>query len=479
MAAATAGMSARTRKRPNVLFILCDEWRAQSLGHAGDPNAKTPAIDRLAAESVNVSQMVSGLPVCCPYRASLMTGQYPLTHGVFINDVELKPKGMTLGEAFKRAGYATGYIGKWHLYGSPDGHYGRRESYIPPDKRFGFEYWKMCECTHDYKESVYYEGDDPTPRMWPGYDAFAQTDDACAYLAARAGKKDPFMMVLSYGPPHFPLGTAPAEDMAAWKDRPIVLRPNVPKDLAEKATEDLRGYYAHISAMDRCVKQLMDTLEKHGLAEDTIVVFTADHGDMMQSQGLTTKQMPWEESVRVPFLIRNKRLLGRPRETRLLMNAPDIMPTLLGLCGIRVPTTVQGTDYAAVLQGKSTESPSSAFLSLPSSFSVSRRYGIAAYRGVRTERYTYVRSERGPWLLYDNHADPFQMNNVVGKAADVQMEMERELSRWLKRLGDEFLPGEEYLRRAGLEYYFEANEKIGFRKSPWGDWESTLAAPKA
>src|SRR5688572_11403729 len=149
---------------------MADEWRAQALGYAGDPNAHTPTIDRFAKESVNFEQAVAGCSVCCPARASLVTGQYPLTNGVYINDVELQPKDVTLGEAFRNAGYRTGYIGKWHLYGSPDGRYGRRESYIPPASRFGFDYWKAAECTHDYNHSLYYEGNDQNRKYWPGYD---------------------------------------------------------------------------------------------------------------------------------------------------------------------------------------------------------------------------------------------------------------------------------------------------------------------
>src|SRR5262245_43628018 len=101
---------------PNVLFVIADEWRAQSTCYNRDPNVRTPALDRLASESVNFENAVSGHPVCCPYRASLMSGQYPLTHGVFLNDEEFKPEGITLGQAFANAGYQTGYIGKWHLY---------------------------------------------------------------------------------------------------------------------------------------------------------------------------------------------------------------------------------------------------------------------------------------------------------------------------------------------------------------------------
>src|SRR6516225_1285905 len=250
MAAAAPAVLAQRRRRPNVLFILADEWRAQATAYNGDTNVLTPALDRLAGQSVSFDTAVSGTPVCCPYRASLLTGQYPLTNGVFINDVELKPKGVTMGEAFQRAGYRTGWIGKWHLYGSPDGNYGRRLAYIPPDKRFGFEYWKACECTHDYNRSLYYEGSDPTAKYWPGYDAFAQTDDCCAFIERQAKSSDPFCMVLSLGPPHFPLQTAPEKYRAMFAGREIALRKNVPAARGAESATMHRGYYAHMAALD-------------------------------------------------------------------------------------------------------------------------------------------------------------------------------------------------------------------------------------
>src|SRR5439155_24584574 len=185
--AAPALLLGRRAARPNILLILADEWRAQATGYSGDPNVHAPVLNRLESESVNFQTAISGCPVCCPYRASLLTGQYPLTNGVFINDVELKPRDTTLGEAFAQAGYRTAYIGKWHVYGSPDGNYGRRLAYIPPEKRFGFDYWKACECTHEYNHSLYYEGDDPHPKYWPGYDALAQTEDVCRFIEGRTG----------------------------------------------------------------------------------------------------------------------------------------------------------------------------------------------------------------------------------------------------------------------------------------------------
>jgi arylsulfatase A-like enzyme len=470
--AAAPALLAQRPRRPNVLFLLADEWRAQSTGYNGDTNARTPVLDRLAAQSVSFDTAVSGTPVCCPYRASLLTGQYPLTHGVFVNDVELKPRGLTMGEAFQRAGYRTGWIGKWHVYGSPDGAYGRRLAYIPPEKRFGFEYWKACECSHEYNHSLYYEGNDETPKYWPGYDAIAQSEDACSFIGRAARARDPFCLVLSLGPPHFPLPTAPPQYRAQFQHAELRLRDNVPPEHRAKAIEDLRGYYAHMAALDDCFARLLDTLDRAGVADDTIVVFTSDHGDMMQSQGLTTKLHPWDESIRVPFLLRYPRRFGmKGRRLRTPLNSPDILPTLLGLAGIPIPGTVEGRDLSRL-----TADDRGALLSLPVPFTEARRYGFAEYRGLRTQRYTYVRSIHGPWLLYDNDTDPYQMRNLIGnpEARALHTRLDRELDAELKRRHDDFLPAAEYVRRAGLGHYRELNVPIGHHPSPWGDWDSTL-----
>ena len=168
----------------------------------------------------------------------------------------------------------------------------------------GFDYWKGFECNHDYNESTYFFNDDPTEREWEGYDAFAQSRDAAAYIQDHAGDDEPFLLMLSWGPPHFPLHTAPEEYRAAYENREIVLRPNVPEALREQAQEELRGYYAHIAALDDAFAIVSDAIDAAGIAENTIFIFAADHGDMRQSQGLDTKLFPWDESVCVPFLLR-------------------------------------------------------------------------------------------------------------------------------------------------------------------------------
>ena len=144
----------RASDKPNLLFVIADQWRAQAFRFAGDPNVQTPHLDALRRESLDCVKAISGVSVCCPARASIMTGQRALTHGVFLNDVPLNPEAVTFAKVLKQAGYDTGYIGKWHLNG--DG----RSEFIPRERRQGFDYWKALECTHAYNHSFYY-ADEP------------------------------------------------------------------------------------------------------------------------------------------------------------------------------------------------------------------------------------------------------------------------------------------------------------------------------
>ena len=441
-------LRAAEKPRPNVLFIIADQWRAQAFGFAGDPNVRTPNLDRFERECVNFTQAVSGMPVCSPARASLLTGQRPQTHGIFLNDVPLNPDAVTIAKELKAAGYDTGCIGKWHV----DGH--GRSSFIPRERRQGFDYWKVCECTHSYNDSPYYaDGDEKL--KWDGYDAIAQTHDARNYLKERAGKDKPFLLWLSWGPPHNPDETAPPNFREMYPPEMIKLRGNVPADLQDAARKELAGYYAHCSALDDCVGGLPRTLQATGVAARTIALFTSDHGDMIESQGQQRKQRPWEEAVRVPMLFRFPTALRiKPHRVEGTINTEDVMPTLLSLCGRPIPKSAEGFDFSDYLRGGPDPSGGATIIRCISPFGeFVRQRGGKEYREVRTAYYSYARDLDGPWLLYDNVKDPLQLDNLVGKPehAKLQAELDALLQRKLKEQQDEFKPGADYIAKWGYK----------------------------
>lgn len=437
--------------RPNIVFILTDQMRAQAAGYAGDPNVKTPFLDRMAEHTINMRNTVSVCPICTPYRACLMSGQYPLTHGLFMNDLCLPDNGNSLAQTLKREGYDTAYIGKWHL----DGH--GRDQYIPPERRQGFDYWKVLECSHDYWESDYYANDSDTRRRWKGYDAFSQTEDAVSWLEGRRGNEKPFILFLAFGTPHNPYDTAPKEYLDLYDKADFILRENVDSRLDSSCRDELHGYYAHISALDHCVQEIDSVLDSEGLKKNTYFIFTSDHGDSIESQcepetPWINKQRPYDESVMVPLLIEGPDL--RAREEKTLIGSPDLMPTLLGLCGVEIPDTVEGKDYSGLLRDEEKIDRDAVLLAGYSPFAdwcFAR--GGREYRGVRTPRYTYVRDLSGPWLLFDNKHDPFQKRNLIDDPVSkpLTMNLDQRLTRELEERGDTFLPSTELLKQWGYQ----------------------------
>lgn len=452
--------------QPNVIFVIADEMRAQDIGYTGNDDVETPNLDRLAGKSINFTNTISTCPVSSPYRGSLITGQYPLTNGIFVNDVLLDPGSQTLGKIFKEGGYQTAYIGKWHL----DGH--GRSSFIPVERRHGFDYWKVLECTHDYNNSLYWGNDDKL-HEWEGYDAFAQTTDAAQYIKVHGERQNPFLLVLSLGPPHTPFEIAPESFKQKYRNKTIKIRDNVPTHLTDKAIDDLIGYYAHISAIDSCIGILQKTLEETGLDKNTIFVFTSDHGAMVRSQGYSYKQRPYEESIHVPMLIRYQAVFGnKGKKDDMLIGTPDLMPTLLGLSGLPIPDTVEGVDRSLVMRGEKKDTTEAVLIASYHPFGQwTARGGGKEYRGVRTKRYTYVRDLDGPWLLFDNKEDPFQLTNLVNDPSlqSIQEHLYNQLKGILDKNSDEFLPGMEYIKKWG--YVLDKSgtvpyKNINFRGEP-------------
>jgi arylsulfatase A-like enzyme len=421
-------------RQPNVVFILPDQLRAQALGCMGNADVKTPNIDRLAAEGLLFKQTFANTPVCCPARANLLTGKYTHRNGMVANDLRLRESETTLAELLKAAGYRTGFIGKWHLDGGP-----REPGYVPPgERRQGFDFWAAHECSHRHFDNHYFR-DDPTPIKLGKFEAEGWTDIAVEFLRQRNAQ--PFFLMLQMGPPHDPY-KAPPQYEAMYDPLKLTMRPNWVEGTRMGSRQDIASYYAQITAVDDQVGRLLQTLKDLRLDDDTIIVFTSDHGDMLGSQGLRLKRKPWEESIRVPGIIRYPRRIKAGRQTDAFLTHVDFAPTLLSLCGLKPPRTMQGTDLSRLALGKTLgqtqRAPDSAFFQIFGPFEGDET--PAGWRGIRTAQYMYARQRHRPWVLYDLARDPYEQHNLVNDPAYARLRatMEQRLAIWMKRTGDDW-----------------------------------------
>jgi arylsulfatase A-like enzyme len=414
--------------RPNVLLIICDQLRAQALGCMGNPDVKTPAIDRLASEGLQFRNTFANSPVCCPARAVLFTGQYAHKNGMVANDLRLRESSVTLAKLLKAEGYQTGLIGKWHLDGGP-----REPGFTPPGpRRQGFDFWAAYECRHDAFHPLWFR-DDSEPMRSTNFEPQALTDVAVDFLKNR--KNGPFFLVLSIGPPHDPYG-APEKYTKLYDPQKLTMRLNWKEGTPQAGREEIAAYYASITAIDDQVGRLMGVLKDLDLEKNTIVLFTADHGDMLGSQGARLKRKPWEESIRVPGVLRWPARVKAGRTTDALFSHIDFAPTLLSLSGVKPPAEMQGSDLSRAVLGETDKGPDLVYFQIFVPFDGDGTpFG---WRGVRTAHAMYARSEKAPWVLYDLEKDPDELRNLASDPAaeSLRDRMEDRLATWMKDTGD-------------------------------------------
>ncbi len=435
--AAAAGLSLQTRpaqasaaakRPPNLVFILPDEWRAQALGCMGNADVQTPHLDSLASEGTLFRNTLSNTPLCCPARANMLTGTYTNRIGMVANDLRLRENIITIGDLYSQAGYRTGYIGKWHLDGGP-----RLPGFIPPGpRRHGFQYWAANECNHNYFHGWYFR-DENVPIISDQYEPEYWTDRAIEFLYESQDR--PFFLMLALGAPHDPY-LAPEKYMNLYDPAMLHMEPNWTANIPGAGRKEIAGYYASITAIDDQIGKLLATLRQLNLEENTIVVFSSDHGNMLGSQGRTLKMLPWEESIRVPGIMRFPGTVPAGRTSNVLFSHVDFAPTFLSLCGLPVPADMQGSDLSRIATGNTEQGPSSAFFQ---NFGPYRASGVeGAWRAVRTEQYLFARRESDPWLLYDLETDPYQLHNRIDEpaAAPLVRDLNSKLLQWMHRVGD-------------------------------------------
>ena len=456
-------------ERPNLLFVFADQMRGMDMGCAGNADVISPRLDRLAAEGTRFTRAFANCPVCTPSRGTILTGRYPHVHRAVANDVPLPEDELCIAEVLRDAGYRTGYVGKWHLDGVP------RDRFTPPGpRRQGFDFWAVWNCSHDYLHARLFR-DTPEPIALEGYEPIGQTDLAIEFLDQDDGR--PFCFFLSWGPPHAPYDRVPDRYKALYDPEALTMRPNLTTtpeagtagERSDFSPRVIANYYAHITALDEQLGRLLDALDERGLAENTIVVFTSDHGDMLWSHGMVKKEQPWEEAVRIPLIVRWPGHVPAARETGALLSTIHFMPTLLGLMGVESPPTVQGPDLSELFLGSRDHGAEALLLAEPLILDQGFHQGIREWRGIRTPRHTYARWVDGrPWLLYDNEADPFQMDNLVDSPehAGVRGQLDAELTRLLADAGDACLPWQETIRSLGLVETWNEREHFMHRNAP-------------
>lgn len=435
LATLARGADKKRRRRPNVIYAFSDEHRWQSMSIGEMPALKTPHMAKMARQGMNFTHCISNYPVCSPHRAIFLSGRWPHQTGIIDNSLRLKPSETTIGKAFKAAGYATAYIGKWHLGGS------RAEPH-------GFDHSLIWTGTNNHWNSRYHPKD-AAPVKCTRYNATAMTDQALEFIEANRAR--PFFLVISWNPPHSKFTDPPKEKKALYPDGSLPLRKNYSKKAGRRKGKRgafgrswavYQGYHAHVSAIDDELGRLMAKLDQLGLADDTILVYSSDHGSMLGSQGVGGKRQPYEESIRVPFLIRWPGVVPAGKKSDALFGTIDVMPTIIALAGLPVPDTCEGLDFSPTLRGGQGPEPESQFIMHIDKHHASGgiRHPAPLFRGVRTARHTYAVYPDRPWCLFDNHADPYQTKNLIADPAHAATirHCRAMLAQWLQKAEDPF-----------------------------------------
>lgn len=446
-------------KKKNLLYIFADQWRYHAMGHVGEDDVQTPHMDRFAKESVCCENAISTYPLCSPHRASLLTGKYPLSCGLWTNckkglavSPSLALQEITFGDVLKKEGYDTAYIGKWHLDASDVNFYEKPESgsehwdaYTPPGpRRHGFDFWHSYGAMDDHLAPHYWQ-DTAEKIEISKWSPLHEREVLLDYLQNKRDKDKSFCAVLSWNPPHPPYDQVP-QDLKAMYEGPLKFRDNVPQTMKDEPSfiEHFKEYFGAISGVDEQFGLIMDYLQSNSLLDDTIVVLSSDHGDCMGSHGLYGKNVWYEESIRIPLYIRDSSKEAKSLDC--LIESCDQMPTLLDLLDVGIPSTVQGRSFRPMMDDKreafekesrkDTEMQRDiqkekeyAFLcmlpGMPELIEPYKKLGLDSmcygWRGLKTKTCTYVidnGTEPGHEqvrYLYDNKGDPFQLHPTMLK----------------------------------------------------------------
>lgn len=415
---------------PNIVLVISDDHRFDCIG-AMSPKIQTPSLDRLAAEGTHFRQATAATPLCAPDRATLLTGLMSHTHGMKGNNplgawnTATGPDLPMLPKLLQTACYHTALVGKWQL--------------IPEPWNLGFAempLWSPDQAGDYLDPQSWFRGPSRTPVPLTGYATDLLTAEATAFLE-RQSAVQPFFLWLSYHAPHSPYGPNPTAFTDLYAGQSNLAPPGFPPD--GPVGFGWKSYYSAISHMDAGVGQVLDTLAAQGLDSNTLVVFVGDNGYMSGSHNISQKIVPFDESARVPLLIRRGR--GEPaRVSDLPVTTADLPPTLLQAAGLPVPASWQGRALTGILDGVAGNEAhfSEAFVEYDGP-ALSIQWG-KNYRMVRTQAAKLVRWKPAlrPDTLFDLAADPFEARDVAGEAgyAPLLAQMRARLAAWMVQTND-------------------------------------------
>ena len=409
-------MARKRAERPNVIVFFTDQQRWDTTGVHGNPLGLTPNFDRMAQWGTHLYNAFTCQPVCAPARASLQTGLYATETSVFRNGIALPTDMRTLAHHFGAAGYRTAYIGKWHL---------ASEDPVPEAQQGGYEYWlgsNLLEFTSEPYNTVMYDRARNVVKL-PGYRVDALTDAAIRYIDVH--QEQPFYLFLSFLEPHHQNHIDDYVAPDGYRER--YTGRWVPPDLAAlggSVHQHLGGYYGIVKRLDEALGRMLDALKSLGLSEDTILLYTTDHGSHFKTRNSEYKRSCHESAVRLPTALcgpsahpRGPGFDGGGR-IQQLVSLVDLPPTLLDAAGLPVPEEMQGRSIVPLLHGNAAEWPEEVFIQISES---------QVGRAVRTHRWKYsvVAPDKEGWrdpaadhyieeYLYDLEADPYELTNLLG-----------------------------------------------------------------
>ncbi len=420
----SSGAPAATK--PNVLFVFSDQHRASALGcYPGGEGIQTPHFDAFAKEGLQLDAAVSNTPVCCPFRASLMTGKFGHHNGVVTNKIEPDPsKHEFFAETFRKAGYSCGYVGKWHL--------GNTKTNSGDPRRLGFDdYWYAGANNTDYYHYEYATGETEGIEGDCFYRPEVEVDLALEFIKKQHREK-PWCLFLAWTPPHPPF-VSPNRYLQHYVGEEFEMPPNVPEGIAtEFCKRHLPDYFGMAEGLDVAFGRLMAELDTLGAADNTIVAYTSDHGEALGSHGLFGKRWPHSVSTNIPFLVRWPGRIAAGTRLSSPFGSHDIFPTLAGLAGVHAPSGLDGADFSSLFLGQpGAAGQEQSYLAMHHGY-----VPWPGWRGVRTERYLYARVETEPWVLFDLKNDPFELHNLVKDNPRLVKELDALTKDMMKDTGD-------------------------------------------